>query len=65
MKHFTDLTEAEKEKFASDLDKDLTDFFRQLTAKHKMCDVCLHNAVVMMCENYVADQEAMPSDAKH
>lgn len=65
MKHYTDLTEAEKNEFADKLGEDLTKFFEQARIKYNMCDRCLHNAVVVMCENYMADQEAMISNAKH
>lgn len=65
MKHFTDLTEEQKSKFADDLSADLEKFFTELRSKYEMCNTCLHNAVVMMCENYVEDMENGPSNAKH
>lgn len=65
MKHFIDLTEKERQDFANQLEVDLIEFFKQAREKYKLCDTCLHNAVAMMCENYVEDQEGMPSESKH
>ena len=65
MKHFTDLNENERQAFADKLGEDLEAFFKSAREKYNLCNTCLHNAVVMMCENYIEDQEAMPSDSKH
>ena len=65
MKHYTDLTEAERSEFADKLGDDLVKFFAEARAKYNMCDRCLHGAVVTMCENYMEDQEEMISNAKH
>ena len=65
MKHFIDLSEKERLEFADKLGDDLEVFFKNAREKYGLCNTCLHNAVVMMCENYVEEQEAMPSDARH
>jgi hypothetical protein len=65
VKHFADLNKEEQEKFVAGLDHDLTNFFRELNKNYSLCDICLHKAVVMMCQNYIEEQEAMPSDARH
>jgi hypothetical protein len=65
MKHFSELTENERQKFADELSDDLEVFFKNAREKYGLCNTCLHNAVMLMCENFVEEQEAMPSDAKH
>lgn len=65
MKHFADLTEAQRAKFENDLSADLEQFFAELRSKYNMCTTCLHNAVSMMCENYVEDMEKGVSNARH
>lgn len=65
MKHFADLTESEKTKFADTLQNDLDEFFTKLRSEHQLCDTCLHSAVIMMCEHYLSALEEMPSNAQH
>ena len=55
MKHYRELSEAEREEFADKLGDDLSKFFVELRTKYNMCDNCLHNAVILMCEGYVAN----------
>lgn len=65
MKHYRELSEAEREEFADKLGDDLSKFFVELRTKYSMCDNCLHNAVILMCEGYVAQSQEMPSNAQH
>ena len=66
MKHFKDLTAKEQAVFSDTMQDDLVVFFENARQKYNLCDLCLHNAVIMMCEAYVVQMMEEPvNGTKH
>lgn len=65
MKHYTDLTKEEQAVFADKLGKDLEEFFSKLSKDYQLCHVCLHSAVIRMCENFIEDLLEGSDGTKH
>jgi len=57
MKHHQDLSRDEAEQFTDRLGGNLAEMLNKEMVEHKMCPICLHKTVIVMCHAYLARME--------
>jgi len=64
-KHITNLADEEIEKLTDKISEELADFMKRLVTEYDICNVCLHNVVIMMCNAYLDRTEGVDNGVRH